>query len=122
MMKSEKQLQNLNACGDLSASSFGFVISFVICHSSFVILLVYCLAFFLAIPARSQPITFTTRSGYAGGGSADGTGPGALFSEPQFVAVDSAGKVYVADTGNNTIRVITPGGSSSTLAGSPGLA
>jgi sugar lactone lactonase YvrE len=53
-------------------------------------------------------------------GSAEGTGPGAQFSGPQGVAVDSSGYVYVADTGNSTIRKLTPGGTSSTLAGLAG--
>jgi DNA-binding beta-propeller fold protein YncE len=37
-------------------------------------------------------------------GSADGTGSAARFQYPQGVAVDSSGTVYVADTGNYTIR------------------
>jgi len=75
----------------------------------------------LALAVHAQSLQITTVTGYAGKGSADGTGAGALFSAPQAVAVDSAGNVYVADTGNNVIRVVTPAGVSSTLAGSPGV-
>ena len=52
----------------------------------------------------------TTLAGLAGNsGSADGTGSAARFYLPCGVAVDSAGNVYVADTGNHTIRKVTPG-------------
>jgi sugar lactone lactonase YvrE len=53
-------------------------------------------------------------------GSADGQGSLARFYEPQGVAVDKSGNVYVADTGNHTIRKITPSGRVSTIAGVAG--
>jgi hypothetical protein len=63
----------------------------------------------------------TTLAGTAGAtGSADGTGAAARFYDPQGIAVDSAGTVYVADTGNSTIRKITAGGVVTTLAGTAG--
>jgi hypothetical protein len=65
----------------------------------------------------------TTLAGSSGqAGSADGSGSGALFLYPYAVAVDASGNVYVADSGNNNIRRVTPGGSVSTLAGAAGFA
>jgi hypothetical protein len=61
----------------------------------------------------------TTLAGTAGmRGSADGTGAAARFDEPEAVATDSAGNVYVADGSNDVVRKITPGGMVTTLAGS----
>ncbi len=54
-------------------------------------------------------------------GTANGVGSAARFQRPQGVAVDAGGNVYVADTGNHTIRKITPAGEVTTLAGMPGV-
>lgn len=69
----------------------------------------------------TQDGNVTTFAGLAGViGSADGNGTNAQFNAPQGVAVDPAGNVYVADTGNSTIRKISPAGEVSTVAGVAG--
>ena len=47
----------------------------------------------------------------------DGSAAAARFSYPSGVACDAAGNVYVADTGNDTIRKVTSVGAVSTLVG-----
>jgi len=67
--------------------------------------------------------TTTVFAGHDGSpGCYDGPALSSYFSSPEGVVVDSSNNVYVADTGNDTIRKITPGGIVSTIAGQTGFA
>jgi len=51
-------------------------------------------------------------------GFLDASGTAARFRSPSGIAVDSTGALYVADSGNHRIRMISPAGVVSTFAGS----
>ena len=53
-------------------------------------------------------------------GFANGTGDAARFYYPNGLCVDAGGTLYVADSGNDVIRRVTPDGVVTTFAGSPG--
>ncbi|MBK8477078.1 MAG: hypothetical protein IPL39_12500 [Opitutaceae bacterium] len=62
--------------------------------------------------------TVSTVAGAAGvPGSDDGIGAAATFNGPTGIAVDSRGMLYVSDTGNHVVRMITPVGRVMTIAG-----
>ncbi|MBL9142594.1 MAG: hypothetical protein JNM99_02830 [Verrucomicrobiaceae bacterium] len=64
--------------------------------------------------------TVTTFAGTAGAaGSSDGIN--SLFRSPSGACSDPLGNIFVADTGNHTIRKITPDGVVTTFAGTAGL-
>jgi sugar lactone lactonase YvrE len=65
------------------------------------------------ITAAGEVVTVAGLSGYPG--DSDGSASTARFSNPAGLAVDGAGNIFVADSGNNTIRKITPAGIVSTL-------
>jgi len=65
--------------------------------------------------------TVSTLAGSISAGSADGQGAAARFNQPMGITVDASGNIYVADTKNNTIRMVTQAGVVTTIAGSPGI-
>jgi serine/threonine protein kinase/sugar lactone lactonase YvrE len=72
------------------------------------------------VPPPFTPPIVVGAIGFAGAN--DGFGNDARFSSPGAIALDSAGYIYIADMGNNTIRKISPSGDVHTLAGLAGKA
>jgi sugar lactone lactonase YvrE len=64
-------------------------------------------------------VTTLAGGGPSSAGWLDATGAAARFSNPQGIAVDSIGILYVSDSGSNTIRKITAGAVVTTVAGQP---
>nr|MEA9634379.1 NHL repeat-containing protein [Xanthomonas sp. WHRI 8812E] len=77
-----------------------------------------------AIRKRTSQGVVTTLAGDGSAAFRDGAAAQARFNGPIGVAVDAQERVYVADTYNDRIRVIEPGGQVRTLAGGalPGMA
>jgi sugar lactone lactonase YvrE len=63
--------------------------------------------------------TVVTLAGSGRRGSLDGPANEAQFDTPSGVAVDTRGTVFVADTGNNLVRQISPDGTVSTVGPPP---
>lgn len=75
------------------------------------------------VPAGTNWVVTTIAGMVGNANSNDGTGTNALFDQPTGIAVDPAGNVYVADSGNYTIRKLTPVGTNwvvTTIAGTAG--
>jgi sugar lactone lactonase YvrE len=59
-----------------------------------------------------------TFAGDGSAGSVDDEGTAARFNHPEGITVDASGRVFVSDTGNQRIRVVSANGYVNTIAGS----
>src|SRR5215475_11627157 len=75
-----------------------------------------CLCAFTTALAFGQQYTTSTIAGSGTAGFLEGDATAAQFNNPNALALDSKGAIYVADTGNQRIRLIS-NGSVSTIAG-----
>src|SRR5690606_2485867 len=73
-----------------------------------------------AIRAVSPDGHVTTLAGTGRAGHRDGIGSDAAFDGPMGLALDPSGTLYIADAYNDAIRVLTPDGRVTTLAGGGG--
>src|SRR5450756_2396370 len=78
--------------------------------------LVVCLGLLCLSAARAQQYTIQTLAGNGTAGFVDGDLAAAQLSSPNAVALDSKGNLYIADTGNQRIRMIS-GSTVTTIAG-----
>jgi alpha-tubulin suppressor-like RCC1 family protein/sugar lactone lactonase YvrE len=70
------------------------------------------------IDPNASPITSTIIAGSTTLSYANANGINARFSSPSGLAIDTADNIYVADKGNNRIRIIKPNGDVENFAGS----
>jgi sugar lactone lactonase YvrE len=72
---------------------------------------------------QKKPPDIGTLAGTGGyPGSDDGSARNARFRTPWSITVDNKGNTIIADSGNNTIRRVSPDGHVDTIAGNPGQA
>lgn len=76
----------------------------------------------VAEPVPATPTIKLLAGNIGGSGNIDGVGTAARLQAPEAMALDQAGNLYVADTGNHTVRRVSPSGEVSTLAGLAGIA
>ena len=79
-------------------------------------LIAVCFVLFSGAGAPAQQFTISTFAGTGTQGYADSAAKSAQFAFPGRLLFDSSGKLYIADGGNNRIRVIS-GGNVTTFAG-----
>src|ERR1700722_13720817 len=71
----------------------------------------------IPLQGNAQSIQTVAGLGIAGFGGDGAPAASAELNSPTWAALDSAGNIYIADTGNNRIRVVNTGSSAITIAG-----
>jgi sugar lactone lactonase YvrE len=66
---------------------------------------------------KTGNITTVAGNGFIGSIGDGGPGTSAEVNSPTALAVDGTGNLYIADTGSNRVRVLTPGGTINAFAG-----
>lgn len=61
--------------------------------------------------------TVTSLAGNSSTGLTDGTGENAFFNSPQGITTNANGDIYISDSFNSAIRMVTTGGTVTTLTG-----
>ena len=75
----------------------------------------------VATSVVANPVTLIAGNGQAGSSvSASNVATNSQLNDPTGVAIDASGTVYIADTGNDTIRMVTTSGVITTIAGITG--
>jgi len=74
-----------------------------------------------AVSVAAQGLDVLAGNITKGAGSHDATGTSAQFNLPSYAGVDPAGNLYVPDANNHVIRLVTPQGVVTTLAGTTGV-
>jgi sugar lactone lactonase YvrE len=69
------------------------------------------------VPADGSPATTIAGTGAPGFSGDGGPAANALLNGPSGITVDAGGNLYIADSKNNRVRMITPDGKITTIAG-----
>ncbi len=80
------------------------------------LLVLFLNLFFLNVFSQKAIVSYYVGSGFRG--FKNGIGKEALLNQPNGLAVDAQGNLYIADQGNHCIRKVTPDGNVSVYAGS----
>ena len=80
-----------------------------------------CLGTSFVASGQTQIMTTVAGNGTAGFSGDSGQAASAELNQPSGVAIDASGNIYIADTNNNRVRKVSPGGVITTVTGAGGV-